>query len=164
MKSVFQIIKEDVKQDTDPKAVYLASEINLLDKSEENVKSGEGNKPTKGTQSIEKTRKALLDKYKSITGHIDTKKSIPESKMHKVISIFEGMLEDLDIKDLKEFGSKYKQQIKDLVAKVGGNYIGYKFDVPTGTIEVITDKGSGQFYFYPEDDTFEEFKIQSFYK
>lgn len=75
IKSFSQVIKE-AKED-DAKAIYLASEIDLIDKAEDNVKSDD---PKKKTPEIEKKRKELAGKYKEITGHEDTTKSIPEAK------------------------------------------------------------------------------------
>jgi len=153
IKSFSQVIKE-AKED-DAKAIYLASEIDLIDKAEDNVKSDD---PKKKTPEIEKKRKELASKYKEITGHEDIKKSIPESK------IYEGVLDDLGISDIKDFGEKYAGQIKRLVGEIGGAYIGYFYDTPTKSIAIITDKGIGKYLFNPADDDFEEYQKMDFLK
>lgn len=161
IKTLSQCINEGKEQDESTEAVYLASEIDLLDKTDKNVKAGD---PKKDTKEIENKRKELANKYKEITGHEDIKKSIPEAKILEAVQVYESMMDDLGIKNIKEFGQKFATQIKALVADIGGTYIGYFYDTPTKSIAIVTDKGMGKYYYDVESGEFEDYQQQVYYK
>lgn len=157
IKSLSKLIKEG-KEDS-PDAVYVASEINLLDKAGENTKQ-----TGKDSSKIEKQRKDLVNRYKEITGHDDVSKSIPESVMEETVAMHESVLQDLKIKNWSDFGRKYKSQIKNLVSEIGGIFIGYTYDPPTQTIAIVTDKGIGKYYYDPENGEFDQYQVQPLQK
>lgn len=159
VKPLSKFIQEGKDKDESPNAIYLASEINLLDKADTNTEEA-----GKDSGEIEKKRQELSKRYKDITGHDDITKSIPESVMEDTIALYEGLVQDLDINHWSEFGKKYATQIKNLVAEIGGNFVGYTYDPPTRTIAIITDKGIGKYYYNTEDSEFDQYQIQTIYK
>lgn len=161
IKPLAQVIKEGKEKDESPDAIYVASEINLLDKADKNTEEA-----GKDSKEIEKQRGELAKRYKEITGHDDITKSIPESVMEadEAMALHEGLLQDLNIKSWADFGRKYSAQIKNLVSEVGGNFVGYTYDPPTQTIAIVTDKGIGKYYFNADSNEFDQYQVQPFYK
>jgi len=159
IKPLSQFIKEGKDQDQSPDAVYVASEINLLDKAESNTKEA-----GKDAAAIEKKRKELATKYKEITGHDDVSKSIPESVMEDIVTLHEGAMQDLGLKNWQEFGIKYKTQIKNLVSEIGGTFVGYTYDPPTQTVAIVTNKGIGKYYYDVESGEFDQYQVQPLFK
>lgn len=161
IKSLTSFINEGKEKDESPDAIYVASEISLLDQADKNTKE-----TGKESKEIEKKRGELAKRYKEITGHDDITKSIPESIMEvdEAIALHEGLLEDLEIENWADFGEKYSSQIKNLVTEVGGNFVGYTYDPATETIVIVTDQGIGKYYFNSDTEEFDQYQIQPFYK
>lgn len=88
-------------------------------------------------------------------------KLVNESSNEGIIrgdKIHENIIKDLGIKNSKEFGKKFKEQIQQVVKENGGKYVGYFFSMKDDAIAIITTKRVAWYIYNEETNELEPFR------
>lgn len=81
-----------------------------------------------------------------------------EYSMFSGDEVNENIIKDMNIKDTKEFGKKFKAAIKDVVKDVGGKYVGYFFSISEDAVAIVTTKTVSWFVYNTESQELEAYR------